>query len=99
MAATLPQVSAPGERKKRRRLAEAEAEAELREILERNFEAYWEPLENVTAFKYLRRVLTAGNDDWLVVVGNLGKARKSCGAVIADIEPGGGGSESVGTSL
>ena len=33
----------------------------------------------MSAFKYLGRVLTAGDDDWLAVVGNLGKARKSWG--------------------
>ena len=41
---------------KRRRLAESE----LREILERSFETYGEPLENVTVFRYLGRLLTAG---------------------------------------
>ena len=51
------------------------AEAELREILERAFEAYGEPLENVTTFQYLGQVLTAGDNEWLAVVGNLGKAR------------------------
>ena len=45
--------------------------------MERAFEAYMEPLENVTAFKYLGQVLTAGYDDWLAVVGKLGEARKS----------------------
>ena len=54
-------------------------EAELRERLERAFEAYRELLENVTAFRYLGRVFEAGNDDWLAVVGNLGKVRKSWG--------------------
>ena len=44
---------------KRRRLAEAE----LRGSSERAFEAYGEPLENVTAFRYLGRVVTAGYDD------------------------------------
>ena len=53
------------------------AETELREILERDFEVYGEPLENVTVFRYLGRMLTAGDDDWISVVGNLGKARKS----------------------
>ena len=38
-------------------------EAELRDITERDFEAYGEPLENVTAFKYLGLVMTAGDDD------------------------------------
>ena len=45
--------------------------------LERAFEAYGETLENVTVFRYLGQVLTAGDDYWLAVVGNLGKARKS----------------------
>ena len=49
------------------------------ESLERSFKAYEEPLENVTAFRYLGRALTAGYDKWLAVVGNLGKARNSWG--------------------
>ena len=53
--------------------------AELRESLERAFEAYREPLENVTAFKYLGQVLTAGENDWLAVIGNFGMTRKSWG--------------------
>ena len=64
-----------GVERKRRRLAEAETQ----ESLERAFEAYREPIKNVSAFKYLGRVLTAGDDDWLPVVGNLGKARRSWG--------------------
>ena len=66
---------ARGADQKRRRLAEAE----LRENLERAFEANGEPLENVTLFRYLGRVWTVGEDDWLAVVGNLGKDRKSWG--------------------
>ena len=50
-----------------------------REISERAFKAYGEPLENVTEFRYLERVLTAGDDDWLAVVGNLVKARNIWG--------------------
>ena len=46
---------------------------------EREFEAYGESIKNVLAFKYLGRVLTAGDDDWLTEVGNLGKARRSWG--------------------
>ena len=38
-----------------------------------------EPLENVMAFKYLGQVLTAGDDDWPAVVGNLSKSRKHWG--------------------
>ena len=64
---------ARGEEWKRRRLAEAET----RDSLEKAFDAYGELLENVTIFRYLGRVLTAGYDDWLAVVVNLGKARKS----------------------
>ena len=47
--------------------------------MERSFEEYGEPLENVTAFRYLGQVLTVGDGDWLAVVGNLGKARMSWG--------------------
>ena len=43
-------------------------EAELRESSERAFEAYRD-----------RQVLTEGDYDWLSVLGNLGKARKSWG--------------------
>ena len=49
--------------------------------MERTFEAYGEPLENVTVFRCMGCVLTAGNDDWLAVVINLGKARKSWGGL------------------
>ena len=66
---------ARGTERKRRRLVEAE----LRDILERSFEAYRYLLENVTSFRYLGWVLTGGYDDWLAVVGNLGKVRKSWG--------------------
>ena len=45
--------------------------------MERAFEAYGEPINNVLEFTYLGRVLTAGDDDWTEVVGNLGKARRS----------------------
>ena len=54
-------------------------EAETREILERAFEAYGEPINNVLEFRYMGRVLTAGDKDWLAVLGKLGKARKSWG--------------------
>ena len=64
---------ARGAQQKRRRLAEKE----LREITERAFQAYGEPLGNVTAFRYLGRLMTAVNDDWSAVVGNLKKLKKS----------------------
>ena len=34
-----------------------------REGLERDFEAYGKPINNISAFRYLGRVLTAGDDD------------------------------------
>ena len=54
-------------------------EAELREITERAFEAYGEPFENVTEFKYLGWVMTAGDDEWPAVVGKLQRERNSWG--------------------
>ena len=69
---------AKGAERKRRRLAEAET----RESSELSFEAYGEHIKNVSAFKYLGRVLTAGDKDWLAVVGNLGKARRSWGGCL-----------------
>ena len=66
---------ARGDERKRRRLEEAE----LRESLERAFKVYGEPLEDLNAFRYLVWVLMSVHDDWLAVVGNLGKSRKSLG--------------------
>ena len=66
---------ARGAEQKRRRLAEAETW----ESSERAFEAYGEPIHNVLAFRYLVRVMTAGDYDWIAVIVNLGKARKSWG--------------------
>ena len=64
-----------GAEQKRRWLAGAE----LREITERSFEDYGEPLENVASFKYLGRVMTAEDDDWPAVLGNRQRASKSWG--------------------
>ena len=61
--------------RKRRRLADTET----RENSERDFEAYGAPIESVLEFKYLGRILTAKDDDWPAVVGNLWKARRSWG--------------------
>ena len=44
-----------------------------------DFEVYGKQLKTVPSFKYLGRILTAGDDDWPAVAGNLGKARKSWG--------------------
>ena len=66
---------ARGAERKRRRLAEEE----LRKSSERAFQANGKPLENVTAFRYLGRLMTAGDDYCPSVVGNLQKASKSWG--------------------
>ena len=64
-----------GAERKRRWLSETET----RENSERAFEAYGAPIESVTAFKYLGRILTATDDDWPAMVGNLSKSRRSWG--------------------
>ena len=64
---------ARGSERKRNRLVEEE----LQEILERAFQAYGAPLDNVTALKYMGRVMTLIYDDLPAVAGNLQKARKS----------------------
>ena len=64
---------AMGTEKKRCRL---EAE-EMREITEKAFHGYGMPLETVTPFKYLGRIMMASDDDWTSVVDNLRKAWKS----------------------
>ena len=68
---------ARGTERKRQRLAEEE----FRENTEKAFEAYGAPLENVTVFKYMGLVITAGGDDWPAVVGNLQKERESWGSL------------------
>ena len=57
-------------------------EKELRDSSERSFHTYGESLENVTAFRYLGRVITAGDDDGPAVVGKLQKARKGWGLLL-----------------
>ena len=64
-----------GVEQKRRRLAEAE----IRESTEMAFKVYGEQIESVPRFTYLGRVMTAGDDDWPEVAGNLEKSRKSWG--------------------
>ena len=54
-------------------------EAELRDSTERAFKAHGKPLETVTTFKYLGRLMTAGDDDWPEVAVNLVKSWKSWG--------------------
>ena len=55
------------------------AEAELREITKRAFEAYEKPLETVATFKCLERVMTACDDEWTAVAGNFVESWKSWG--------------------
>ena len=51
----------------------------MREITERDFQAYGKPLENMTAFRYIGQVMTSGDYDWPAVVGNLQRVRNSWG--------------------
>ena len=53
------------------------AETEMRENLERAFHAYGQPMEAVSEFWYLGRLLTATDDDWMAVTGNIKKAQRS----------------------
>ena len=64
---------AKGVERKRRRLAETEK----RENSERAFRAYGQKMEAVTDFRYLGWLLTATDDDWLAVAGNIKKAQRS----------------------
>ena len=50
-------------------------EEETQASIEMAFHAYWIPLEIVTALKYLGRVLTISDDNWLMVVSNIWKAQ------------------------
>ena len=59
---------------KRRQLVEED----LWESPERVFRAYGEPLEIVTSFKYLVRVMTVGDNNWPSVTVNLRKYWNSC---------------------
>ena len=49
----------------------------MRENLERAFHAYRKLMEEVSEFRYLGRLITATDDDWLAVAGNIRKARVS----------------------
>ena len=50
--------------------------------MERAFEAYCYHMENVMAFRYLGLVMKVVYNDWLAVVGNLQRARKSSGRLL-----------------
>ena len=61
-----------GAERKRRRLA---AEEE-REVITRAFSAYGRPLEMMTSFKYLGRLILATDNYWPSVLRNLDRAKK-----------------------
>ena len=46
---------------------------------ERAFHAYGQPMETVSEFRYLGRLLTATDDDWSAVAGNIRKSWVSWG--------------------
>ena len=48
---------------------------EEREVTARDFSAYWRPLEMLTYFKDLGRVILATDDYWPAVVGNLARSK------------------------
>ena len=49
----------------------------MRDSVARAFQAYGRPIETVTSFKCLVQVMTASDDNFPVVVGNLQKEQKS----------------------
>ena len=66
---------AKGSERNRRRLDETET----RENSERVFRAYGQPMEAVIEFSYLGQLLTATDDDWPAVAGNIQKVWRSWG--------------------
>ena len=50
------------------------AEEEERVVTSRAFSAYGRPLEMVPSFRYMGRVISATDDDWLASIRNLAKA-------------------------
>ena len=67
------------------------------ESTERDFEAYGTPLEKMTEFKYLGRLIKAVYYDWPAVVYNLQRVGNSWGRLSRRLSLEGGGSEGVGT--
>ena len=55
------------------------AETEMWENSERAFHAYGKPMEAVSEFRYLRRLLTATNNDWPALARKIQKAQVSWG--------------------
>ena len=44
--------------------------------------AYGRPLNRVTSFRYLGRVILVANEDWPAVIRNLAKAREVCRTIL-----------------
>ena len=53
------------------------ADEEMQKSVERAIQAYVRQLDMVTSFKYMRRLLTEVDDNWLAVVRDHRKAQKS----------------------
>ena len=70
----------PGGAERKRRWI---AEEVLQERSERACQFYGTPLENVTALKYMERVITVGDDEWPEETCNLQKARNSLGWILS----------------
>ena len=51
------------------------AEEEERAVTSRTFSAYGRPLEMVTSFRYLGRVILTADDNWPAVIGIMAKAQ------------------------
>ena len=51
------------------------AEEEERAVTSRTFSAYGRPLEMVTSFRYLGRVILAADENWPALIRNMAKAR------------------------
>ena len=58
--------------------------------MERAFHAYGQPMEAVSEFRYLGRVLTATDDDWPAVAGNIKKGAEKLGEFGSSTWKGGG---------
>ena len=57
-------------------------EKEMRENSDQAFHVYGKRMEAVSEFRYLGRLLTATDDDWPEVAGNIRKARVSWGRLV-----------------
>ena len=82
---------AKGSERKRRRLDETKT----RDNLERAFHAYRKPMEDVSEFRYLGRLMTATDNNWPAVAGNIKKGAGELGTFGLGTWQGGGGPESV----